>query len=71
MLGAQCSGCIESGTTTDLYDGSSSSTFDTSASQPFGEQYGSGAVNGTTATETISVAGLAVVKQPFGESPSP
>ncbi len=57
MLGAQCWGGIESGTTTDFYDGTSSSTFDKSATQPFGEQYGSGAVNDTTATEIISVAG--------------
>ncbi|KAL8293269.1 hypothetical protein RQP46_000963 [Phenoliferia psychrophenolica] len=50
----------------ETFNESQSSTFLT-AGNPFSIQYGSGAVSGKVATDTVSVAGLTVAKQGFGD----
>ncbi|KAF1800791.1 aspartic peptidase domain-containing protein [Mucor lusitanicus] len=47
------------------FDTSNSSTFKT-LNKPFGIQYGIGSVNGTYATDTVSVGGASIPNQQFG-----
>ncbi|KAG8902838.1 hypothetical protein FRB99_004034, partial [Tulasnella sp. 403] len=49
------------------YSSVGSTTFNATGSQPFGIAYFGGSVNGTTAREAMSMNGVAVSSQPFGQ----
>ncbi|KAG8917343.1 hypothetical protein FRC00_013728 [Tulasnella sp. 408] len=64
FVGEDCPTCANSGRPT--YSSTGSSTFNTTGSQPFGISYLGGDVNGTTAHETVSMAGMTIDNQAYG-----
>lgn len=64
FVGEDCPTCATSGRPT--YSSTGSSTFNTTGSAPFGISYLGGDVNGTTAHETVSMAGMSIDNQSYG-----
>ncbi|KAG8980005.1 hypothetical protein FRC05_007448 [Tulasnella sp. 425] len=64
FVGSDCPTCAASGRPT--YSSTGSSTFNTTGSAGFGISYLGGDVNGTTAHETVTMAGMPIQNQVFG-----
>src|ERR1700691_1658276 len=62
LASSQCTACPSG---TPEFDSTKSSSFSASSNQPVTIQYGSGAVQGTLAQDTVSMGGFAVPQQIF------